>query len=209
MKKTVQAPKDLRNKLMNRKKLLMIQPENREINRFRRMQFNNFSQITMPYLAAFVDENDFDIHLVDEYNQRIPYHLRFDLVAITVNTPNSSHCYEISARFRALGAKVVMGGPHATLLPEEVSEHCDFLLTGESEETWPQFLSDYKNGNPQQQYRSVEAPLLKNLPFPRWDLLKRNRMMKGAVFATRGCPHHCSYCNLKQIYHARFRVRPI
>lgn len=37
-------------------KLLMIQPENQEINRFRRLQFNNFSQITIPYLAAFVDE---------------------------------------------------------------------------------------------------------------------------------------------------------
>ncbi|MEI6102264.1 MAG: radical SAM protein, partial [Eubacteriales bacterium] len=33
-------------------------------------------------------------------------------------------------------------------------------------------------------------------------------MMKGAVFATRGCPYHCSYCNLKQIYRKGFRTRP-
>ena len=187
----------------------MIQPENREINRFRRMQFNNFAQITIPYLAAFVDENDFEIRLVDEYNQRIPYHRHFDLVAITVNTPNASHCYAISARFRAQGAKTVMGGPHATLLPDEVCEHCDFLLIGESEETWTLFLSDFINDKPRALYRSITAPLLENLPFPRWDLLKRNRLMKGAVFATRGCPHHCRYCNLKQIYHPHFRTRPI
>ena len=162
----------------------MIQPENREINRFRRRQFNNFSQITIPYLAAFVDENYFDIILVDEYHQRIPYQKSFDLVAITVNTPNAPHCYEISDRFRAKGAKVVMGGPHVTLLPEEVFEHCDYMLEGETEETWPLFLSDYKCGNPCRQYRSIVPPRLENLPIPRWDLLKRNKTMKGAVFAT-------------------------
>ena len=189
--------------------MLLIQPENREINRSRRMQFNNFSQITIPYLAAFVDKNYFDISLVDEYNQCIPYQQSFDLVVITVNTPNALHCYEISARFRTKGAKVVMGGPHVTLLPEEACEQCDYLLIGESEETWPQFLIDYRNGAPHRRYQSTTPPLLENLPIPRWDLLKRTRTMKGAVFATRGCPHNCRYCNLKQIYHACFRTRPI
>jgi radical SAM superfamily enzyme YgiQ (UPF0313 family) len=43
----------------------------------------------MPYLAAFIDENFYEICLIDEYNQQIPYTRRFDLVAITVNTPNA------------------------------------------------------------------------------------------------------------------------
>jgi len=177
-------------------KLLMIQPENQEINRFRRWQFNNFSQITIPYLAAFVNEHCFEITLIDEYCQRIPYDKRFDLVAITVNTPNAPHCYEISAKLHSQGAKIVMGGPHATLLPDEVSKHCDYLLVGEGEYTWPQFLEDYYNGKPKQVYQSKNPPSLDKLPTPRWDLLKRNRVMKGAVFATRGCPYSCRYCNL-------------
>lgn len=52
-----------------KKKILLITPENEEINRFRKNQFNNFIQITMPYLAAFIDENKYEITLVDEYNQ--------------------------------------------------------------------------------------------------------------------------------------------
>jgi hypothetical protein len=36
-----------------KKSLLMITPETEEIRRFRRRQFNNFTQITMPYLAGF------------------------------------------------------------------------------------------------------------------------------------------------------------
>jgi len=190
-------------------KLLMIQPENREINKFRRLQFNNFSQITIPYLAAFADEQYYSITLVDEYCQCVPYGKSFDLVAITVNTPNAPHCYEISAKFRRKGAKVVMGGPHATLLPEEVKEYCDYLLVGEGKITWPEFLRDFRNGTPKEIYKSDIIPELSNLPMPRWDLLKRRRMMKGAIFATRGCPYSCRYCNLKQIYHNCFRMRPI
>jgi radical SAM superfamily enzyme YgiQ (UPF0313 family) len=193
-----------------KKTILLIQPENREINRFRRKQFNNFVQLTMPYLAAFIDENCYEIWLIDEYNQQIPYTRHFDLVAITVNTPNAPHCYCIAGIFRDKGAAIVMGGPHATLLPDEVQEHCDHLLTGECEETWPVFLQDFYLGKPQKRYTSIAPPSLNRLPHPRWDLLKtRSLMMKGAVIATRGCPYHCRYCNLKQIYHDSFRTRPV
>ncbi len=192
-----------------KKRILLIQPENKEINRFRRKQFNNFSQITMPYLAAFIDESQYKITLVDEYNQKIPYNAPFDLVAVTVNTPNAYHCYGISKIFRGKGARVVFGGPHATLLPEEAGKYCDYLLIGEGEEIWPRFLQDFYDGKAKARYQSQNPPVLKELPNPRWDLLKqRTSLMKGAVFATRGCPYHCRYCNLKQIYHDCFRIRP-
>ncbi|MDR0915747.1 MAG: B12-binding domain-containing radical SAM protein, partial [Oscillospiraceae bacterium] len=117
--------------------------------------------------------------------------------------------YDIAAAFRGTGAKIVMGGPHATLLPDEVGAHCDYLLVGEGETTWARFLDDFRNGTPRHIYTSDTPPALENLPIPRWDLLKRRRTMKGAVFATRGCPYNCRYCNLKQIYHDCYRTRPI
>ncbi|WP_252187811.1 B12-binding domain-containing radical SAM protein [Anaeromonas frigoriresistens] len=187
----------------------MITPENQEINKFRKRQFNNFTQITMPYLAGFIDETRYEINLIDEYNQDIPYYNTFDLVAITVNTPNANHCYNISELFRKRGIKVIMGGPHATLLPDEVSKHCDYIIIGEAENTWPQFLEDFYNDNPKQRYMSKDAPELNNIPIPRRDLIGKRYFTRGAVFATRGCPYNCSYCNLKQIYHNCFRKRPI
>lgn len=188
--------------------LLMIQPENRGINLFRRLLSNYHTVMTMPYLAAFVDEQYYEITIVDEYCQRIPYEKCFDLVAITVNTPNALHCYEISANFRKKGTAVVMGGPHATLLPDEVQAHCDHLLVGEGEAIWPRFLEDFRNGIAHGKYISEEVPQLHNLPKPRWDLFKRH-LKKGAIFATRGCPYNCRYCNLKQVYHSSYRKRPV
>jgi len=189
--------------------LLLITPENAEIHRFRRRQFNNFTQVTMPYLAGFVDERRFRIRLVDEYNQRIPYDDPADLVAITVNTPNAPHCYEMADRFRAGGAKVALGGPHATLLPEEAAAHCDHLFVGEAEETWPAFLESFLEGSGEARYVCQGAPSLAGLPIPRRDLIRQRSFTKGAVFATRGCPHHCAYCNLRQIYAPGFRTRPV
>jgi radical SAM superfamily enzyme YgiQ (UPF0313 family) len=192
-----------------RKRVLLITPENPEINRVRRRQLNNFTQITMPYLAAFIDETRYRIELVDEYNQRIPYERPVELVAITVNTPNAPHCYRMAARFRAGGARVVMGGPHATLRPEEAAQHCDHLVVGEAEETWPRFLDDFHRGCARPRYTCDRAPSLQGLPIPRRDLIRRRHFTRGAVFATRGCPYACSYCNLKQIYQGGFRSRPV
>jgi radical SAM superfamily enzyme YgiQ (UPF0313 family) len=192
-----------------RKSVLLITPESAEIHMFRRRQFNNFPQITMPYLAGFIDERWYRIRLVDEYNERIPHDWPADLVAITVNTPNATHCYEIAARFRARGAKVVLGGPHATLCPDEAAAHCDHLVVGEAEETWPRFLQDFTRGAAGARYDCERTPSLCGLPIPRRDLIRQRPFTKGAVFATRGCPYRCSYCNLKQIYGPEFRTRPV
>jgi radical SAM superfamily enzyme YgiQ (UPF0313 family) len=193
-----------------KKKLLMITPENHEINIFRKRQLNNFVQITMPYLAAFVDPEKYLITLVDEYNQRIPYDQHFDLVAITVNTSNAAHCYQMALEFRGKGGKVIFGGPHVSLLPDEAMEHCDFLIIGEAEHTWPEFLRDFYLGNCSKKvYTMKEVPNLVGIPIPRRDLIHSRLFTKGAVIASRGCPYHCSYCNLKQIYHDSFRTRPI
>jgi radical SAM superfamily enzyme YgiQ (UPF0313 family) len=192
-----------------RKRILLITPENREIHAYRRKQVNNFVQITMPYLCGFINEQLYDVTLVDEYNQAIPYGENFDLVAITVNTPNASHCYGISRMFRQNGAKIVMGGPHATLMPEEAKQHCDHLIVGEAEESWPQFLEAFYHGSAQCRYTCEQPPSLEGLPIARRDLIKRWKYAKGAVFASRGCPYNCRYCNLKQIYCPSFRMRPV
>ncbi|MBC2721338.1 radical SAM protein [Desulfosporosinus sp.] len=189
------------------KTILMITPENSEINRFRAKQHNNFTQLTMPYLAGFVPEQ-YRIRLIDEYSERIEFE-RYDLVAITVNTPNAPHVYQISTRFRELGSWVVLGGPHVTLNPEEAATYSDTVFVGESEETWPQFLTDFLVGKQQKVYKCESTPSLEGLPVARRDLISGHRFTSGAIFATRGCPHNCSYCCLKKIYNKEFRTRPI
>ena len=112
--------------------ILLITPENRFIRAFRQGQFNNFAQLTMPYLAGFV-RPPHEVTIVDEYNQTIRFDSPADLVGITCNTPNAGHVYGLAKSFRRQGRMVVLGGPHATLLPEEAKNHADAVVIGEAE----------------------------------------------------------------------------
>ncbi len=189
-------------------RILLITPENRFIKAFRRGQQNNFVQLTMPYLAGFV-RPPHRVTLIDEYNQDVDLDAPADLVGITCSTPNASHVYALADAFRQRGRTVVLGGPHATLLPEEAAEHADAVVVGEAERTWPRLLEDMEHARLERYYRDPLPPPLNGLPQARRDLIFRRGLLKNTIIATRGCPHRCSYCNLRQIYDPELRFRPV
>jgi hypothetical protein len=88
---------------------LLITPENRFIRAYRRGQLDNFAQLTMPYLAAFVREPH-TVALVDEYVERVDLDAPADLVGITCNTPNASYVYRLADAFRARGCTCLFLG---------------------------------------------------------------------------------------------------
>src|SRR5260221_3946817 len=90
--------------------------------RYRRLI--RFPQLTMPLLAAYAPAHWRLTH-TDEIVQRVRFDKPFSLVAITANTAAAPHAYELAAKYRERGIPVVIGGPHATLMPEEVALHAD------------------------------------------------------------------------------------
>ncbi len=189
-------------------RVLLITPENRFIRAFRRGQLNNFAQLTMAYLAGFV-RSPHRVRLVDEYTQSVNLDAPCDLVGITCNTPNASQVYRMADGFRKRGRLVVLGGPHPTLLPDEASHHADALVVGEAEETWPRLLDDVAHGRLAPRYQASGPPALLGLPHPRRVLMADRGLLAHTVIATRGCPHRCTYCNLRQLYDPLLRFRPV
>src|SRR5436853_6718758 len=102
-------------------RILLITPENRFIKAFRRGQFNNFAQLTMPYLAGFV-RRPHRVALVDEYNEPVDLDAPADLVGITCNTPNASHVYALADAFRRRARPLVLGRPTAAPRPDEARQ---------------------------------------------------------------------------------------
>jgi len=114
---------------------------------------------------------------------------------MTVITGSSTRAYELSEHFRRRGIKVVLGGPHVTLLPHEAAQHADAICTGYAEESWPQLLRDFARGTMRSHYSQAPDFKLTNLPFPRRELLDGRRFITQAVFeATRSCGHDCEFC---------------
>ena len=71
-------------------------------------------------------------------------------------------------------------------------------------------LEDAAAGRLQGRYQSSKLSDLKGLPIPRYDLLdlRRYRIPNLPAQTTRGCPYACSYCEVTQVYGAKFRYRP-
>ena len=80
--------------------------------------------LTLTTLAALVPEDlGVDLRLIDEGVEPVPERIDADLVGMTVITGSAPRAYELSARYRAQGARVVLGGPHVTLVPDDAAPH--------------------------------------------------------------------------------------
>ena len=131
-----------------------------------------------------------------------------DLVGITATTGSAERMYALADRLRERGIAVVLGGPHATLMPEEAMTHADAVALGDAEESFPRMLADFEQGHLARIYRQPEGRSLAGLPVPRYDLLEDEFDFRCYVQATRGCPYRCSFCTLK-VLDRHFRVRPV
>ena len=173
----------------------LITAESPESRRLRRGRLIQFPQLTMPLIAALTPD-DHTVSHTDEIIEQVPFELPADLVAITTPTPSALHAYGLARTFRRRGVPVVIGGPHATALPDEAVRHADAVVVGEAEDTWPRVLDDARRGRLEQVYVSTRRAPLAGMPAPRWDLIKGRRYGKSVTIATRGCPHRCDYCSI-------------
>ncbi|MAE66302.1 MAG: B12-binding domain-containing radical SAM protein [Phycisphaeraceae bacterium] len=155
-----------------------------------------YAPLTLTTLAALVPEDlDLDVVIIDESIEAIDDDLNVDLVAMTVITGTAPRAYELSARFRARGRPVVLGGPHVTLVPHDAIGHADAIVVGYAEESWPRLLRDFASDRMRSRYDQDPGLSIAGTPFPRRDLLPRRRFSTTNVFeATRGCSHDCDFC---------------
>jgi radical SAM superfamily enzyme YgiQ (UPF0313 family) len=160
-------------------------------------------------VVAGLTPREWEISIVDENLGAPDYPAmpRPDLVGLTAFTSQANRAYEVASHFRRLGVPVVMGGIHATMCVDEVTERVDSVVTGEAEGIWPQVLEDARHGRLKRRYDGGLAEM-NDVPLARHDLLAAGYAM-GAIQTTRGCPLNCSFCSVTAFNGARYRQRPI
>ena len=109
-----------------------------------RSQIHERCPAALTMLAAVLEQAGCEVHLLDanavarrrdraaivEEARR----LRPDVIGISMVTPLVSESYRLAADLHGLGARLLAGGPHATLLPEEPILHgFDAVVVGEGE----------------------------------------------------------------------------
>ncbi len=151
-----------------------------------------------------------EVKIIDESISQVDFDEEFDLVAITAITPLAPRGYEIADQFRKKAKKVVMGGIHASWLPEEAKKHSDSVVIGEADEIWPEILEDAEKGELKPSYRQQERTDLRRLPIPRRDLFPpKGYLFHNLIQTTRGCPYDCEFCSVTALHGKSYRMRPI
>lgn len=164
----------------------------------------------LEYLAGLIEKvaPDVEVALIDANREDVDFKsIESDLVGFTVLTPQAHWCYASADTLRRRGIKVVLGGMHVTVLPEEAKAHADSVVIGEAEGVIKELVNDAKNGTLKPFYKGEQLPLI-DLPRPKRGLLKTKYPM-GSFFTARGCPFRCKFCSVYKFFGNNIRHRPI
>ncbi len=136
-----------------------------------------------------------------------------DLVGITSKTLAIDRARALAARIRERGSTIVVGGTHATLVPDEVRQWADITAVGEGYRTWPQIIRDVANDTAKNLYADEDWSHLGGVA----RLTDRVIEMVGEarnywtpyMEITRGCPRDCHFCTAIRVSGKVMRLRPI
>jgi anaerobic magnesium-protoporphyrin IX monomethyl ester cyclase len=191
-------------------------------------------------LGTVLERAGHDVHLLDANaccrtwgSEQIVQHaanLKPDVIGLTLVTPIVREAYKLAKALRSTGAKLLAGGPHATILPEEpLANGFDAVVIGEGEPTVQDAVLGLTGRLPMEKvvgwaYRDAHgrvcrteprAPLadLDALPPPARHLVdardyggEQNPRLHSTLFTSRGCPGKCAYCS-GGLFGRRFRFR--
>ncbi len=168
--------------------------------------------LALPILAALTPP---DVNLSFTDDLLTPVDLQkdlkqVDLVGITVLTKTALRAYQIADAYRKKGIPVVLGGLHASALPDEAKEHADSGVIGEAEKIWGPLVEDARVKNLRPFYRQEGVIDPRDIPRPRRDILPaRGYFPLDVVQVSRGCPFRCEFCSVRKFFGDTYRFRPI
>jgi radical SAM superfamily enzyme YgiQ (UPF0313 family) len=161
---------------------------------------------------------------------------RPDVVGLTCSTPNFPRAVRIAEMVKARsGALVVLGGVHASALPEFIvrryAHAIDVVVVGEGEETMLDLLDAYSGGRSLEGIRGIcylndgvpvrtePRPYIEDLdriPFPARDLIPQDLFVPNAhnarhrrcatILTSRGCPYGCTFCAARIVSGTGYRT---
>jgi len=134
-----------------------------------------------------------------------------DVVGSSMLTPGRHNTLRVLEMAKKVGATTITGGPHASIMSEQVSYYpfIDHIVIGEGEQALLELLT--KPAMPKV-VKGKELDL-SIIPFPAWDLahLETDRYIGNAdirvpIISSRGCKGNCTFCSTHKVW-KKYRVR--
>lgn len=183
-------------------KIVLIEP--------RACEANVYSKVSMPllgpvYLGTILKNRGHEVRIYNENIFTPDYaNLDADLIGISILTSTAKRGYEIAKKFPR--EKVIIGGIHASLLPQEALSYARQVVVGEAEGV----ITDVVEGRRSEPVVSG-SPVedLDALPTPDFSLIQGYRAspLVVPISTSRGCPFDCSFCSVTKMFGRKYRFR--
>jgi anaerobic magnesium-protoporphyrin IX monomethyl ester cyclase len=193
----------------------------------------------LAYIAAALEKSGFQVEIYDNYLlgqpiEEVKVEIRKrqpEIVGITCSSLTYSRCVEMAKAVKEAyhSCIVVVGGPHASYMPETLLQHSevDYVVVGEGESAMVQLAASIKRGDPKNVVATVPGVACKidgetiktqtqfindldTIPPPARHLLPMkmyDRVLPyidakpiDTMSILRGCPYQCFYCETRELW---------
>ena len=163
-----------------------------------------------PLLFAIMDSitpKDIDMEYYDERVEELPDKIDSDLIAFSVETFAARRAYDLCKKYKTKKNKIVMGGFHPSMLPDESLKYCDSVLIGDAEDTWPLLLEDMRTGKIKKKYISSNKVKMAKIDFNSKVFSGKKYNKIGLIQFSRGCKFNCDFCSIRSFYNCKVRQK--
>jgi len=173
--------------------------------------FENYMRLPLLgslYLATILHNQGYRVRVINENilgREVDPFEIQADVFCLTALTVSASRAKLLAAQLRTVhpDCRIVVGGIHASLLPEEFTGVADHVVVGEAE----QIIVDLVEGRIEEKVvTGSRVEDLEELPPIHYALLDGFATMNCVpVMTSRGCPFDCNFCTVTKVFGRKFR----
>lgn len=187
---------------MEKRKIIFVNPAKlKEKTAFQYVSLGKIPPFNLAILASLIPKN-WQSKIIDENIENLNPE-ECDILAIGAMTVHIKRAWEIAQIFRQKypKIKILVGGIHASMNPEEIKKWADIILIGEAEDKIGEIFKDFEKNRLKKVYTASHYPDLSLIKVPpRFDLLKLEKYKLWPLQTTRGCPFGCDFCTVWQMF---------
>ncbi|MCW8932347.1 MAG: B12-binding domain-containing radical SAM protein [Gammaproteobacteria bacterium] len=159
-------------------------------------------------LIAGLTPKEFEVKFYDDRMENIPYDEHTEAVVMSLETYTAKRAYQIASQYRKRQIPVIVGGFHASLMPDEAQRFAETVVIGEAEAIWATIMDDLRSGNLKKRYTGGRTTLAYT-PVDR-SIFRDKRYLPIKLIETgRGCKFPCDFCSIQSFFERTHRFRPV